>query len=768
MLAAMLALLPRRWIGIAVAGLLGAAVLASGGGQPVDRRLAELRDALLSHSASGDVRIVEIDAKSLAKFDKWPWPRNIHAAIVDRLVTAGARSIAFDVDFSSASTPAADARLAAALDRAGGRVILPTFRQNASSLSSQFIDALPIAEFRSKAFLAAVNVVPDADGYVRQMPLGLRTASLPRPSLAAMIAERNAQIDRTFDIDYSIRPETIPRFSVADLLAGRVPVAALAGKRILIGATAIEMGDRYAVPRHGVEAGVVIQALAAETLLQGPLPRSWSGVLPLLLALLIVSVASRRRRRDERAAILIATTLLLPALAFAAYAGFGIGIPLAPTLAMLLALAALGLTGWILERFQERAHTDAGTGMPNLAALEVALADQETAAMVVARIEEFSTIASALGPELASIFVQRVADRLRFASANGIIYRIDEASLAWSDGNPADFEDRIEALAAVMRSPIDCGRLIDAPLHYGLAQGPGCVARQLVANAGLAAANAARDGQPWARLSAADSDRADWQLTLLGEIEAALRSGQIWNAYQPKLDLKSRRILGAEALARWEHPKHGLIPPDVFIPLVERAGRIRDLTLHVLHQAMDDALAWQEQGYDLNVAVNVSARLLTDHEFIELVGQTLGTHLLPADRITFEVTETATMTTPERAITALEGWRALGVRISVDDYGTGQSSLGYLQKLPASELKIDKSFVQTLCRDPRNAAMVRSTIALAHELGLTAVAEGVEDAECLAALQAMGCDKAQGYFIGRPSDIHTFTRMLEQEPRAAA
>jgi EAL domain-containing protein (putative c-di-GMP-specific phosphodiesterase class I) len=254
----------------------------------------------------------------------------------------------------------------------------------------------------------------------------------------------------------------------------------------------------------------------------------------------------------------------------------------------------------------------------------------------------------------------------------------------------------------------------------------------------------------------------------MGELDHAMATAQIWNAYQPKLDIATGRVIGAEALVRWLHPERGPIEPDGFIPLIEEHGRARDLTAYVLEQAIEDALHWEQAGYPIGVAVNVSATLLADHEFIETVGQILQGSQLPTDQVTIEVTESAAMDSPERAIAALESWRGHGVNISIDDYGTGQSSLGYLQKLPATELKIDKSFVQTIGSEPRNAIMVRSTIALAHELGMKVVAEGIEDEECLRLLFEMGCDTAQGYLIGRPMTADAITDFLSERPTAAA
>ncbi|HEX4736208.1 MAG TPA: EAL domain-containing protein [Allosphingosinicella sp.] len=761
----------RRHAIFAGATLAGLAVLASGGGTTLDRQLRSLRDGLRAHPASGQVEIVEIDEKSIAALDKWPWPRGVHAAVIDRLHAGGARSIAFDVDFSSASTPAEDAKLAAALQLAAGTVSLPTLRQYPSAAdTSHFIDTQPNKLLRDKAFLSAVTVIPDSDGSIRQMPLGMTTFDTPRPSLSTLIAEKDAQSGRSFDIDYSIDPATIPRLSVVDLISGKVPARAIAGKRFIVGATAIEIGDRYTVPRYGVIPGVIIQALAAETLLQGAVPWSfgagWSFAAA-LLALLLATLLRGRRARVATYALGFAAALGVP---LATEAWFALTVPAAPALVALIVGMLLSGAALAFERYLEKALKDDATGLPNLGALEMAAFRKPVASVVVARIDRFAAIASGLGPAATAILVQRVAERLRFACPGTEIYRVEEAGLAWIE-DPAEegsIEDRFDAIAAIMRPPVECGRPIDVVLAFGLACGAELGASQLISNAGLAAVQAAQHGARWRRFIDADGEAIDWQLSLLGELDAAMADGQIWNAYQPKLDIESGKIVAVETLVRWSHPVRGPIGPDSFVPVIEQAGRMRDLTFHVLHQALDDGLAWDKAGHPLGVAVNVSANLLADHEFIEAVGQILESHKLPTSRVTIEVTESAAMDRPEQAIAALESWRALGVGISIDDYGTGQSSLGYLQKLPASELKIDKSFVQTIVTDKRNAIMVRSTIELAHQLGMKVVAEGIEDLACLQLLGEMGCDTGQGYHIGRPMAASALSDFLAGDVRAAA
>ena len=771
--AARLLFAPPPWLILAAAAVAGAAALATGAGGALDRQLQDLRYALRSHSATGEVHIVEIDGRSLAEIGRWPLPRRVHGDAIDRLRSAGARSIGFDVDFSAASQPKEDAALAAALARAGGSVLLPTFRQAAGSNSSESIENIPIKILADRSFLAAVNVQPEADGYVRHMPLGMETGGVARPSLPTLTAEVSADIAGHFEIDYSIDPATIPRHSLADLIDGKVPPSTLRDKRVIIGATAIESGDRYSTPRHGVIPGVVIQALAAETLLQGPLPQRWSGALPLILMLILAAACIGRSPKPRALAAFGGIAAAMTALPLITEHLFAISVDLAPALAAAVAVLALSGAALFGQRERRKETTDIETGLPNLAALEVAMDRAEPANIVVGQIEHFAVIASGIGPEASAKLVLRVAERLRLACGETRIYRTDTATLAWVEpiGDESSLDGRLDAAAALMRAPIECGRLVDVSLTFGLAASIGATdegAKQLVANASLAATHAAQRGTRWQKFTEADSEEASWQLSLLGELDAAMASGEVWNAYQPKLDLASGKIIGVEALVRWNHAVRGPIGPDKFIPLVEAHGRAADLTRHVLSQALEDALYWQEVGFPIGIAVNVSATVLADHGFIESVRECLRASALPADRITIEVTESATMSDPAAAVAALESWRALGLGISIDDYGTGQSSLGYLQTLPATELKIDKSFVQTIASDRRNAIMVRSTVALAHELGMKVVAEGIENAECLQTLAEIGCDTGQGFFIGKPMSGPALAEFLDGRVRAAA
>ncbi len=242
----------------------------------------------------------------------------------------------------------------------------------------------------------------------------------------------------------------------------------------------------------------------------------------------------------------------------------------------------------------------------------------------------------------------------------------------------------------------------------------------------------------------------------------------MWLAYQPKLDLRTRQTIGAEALARWTHPEKGPISPTEFITAAEQSDRIEKLTDFVLDQAISATAQLARKGYDFGIAVNLSARMLNDRRLPERVAAVLGRHGLSAEKLTLELTETAEISGSGNGIDLLARLRELGVRIAIDDYGTGLSTLDYLKKMPASEIKIDQSFIKTMRDNRSDLIMVQSTIALAHSLGRSVVAEGVEDPQTLEQLRQMDCDIAQGFIVGRPMSFDELVRRMNSERKRNA
>jgi diguanylate cyclase (GGDEF)-like protein/PAS domain S-box-containing protein len=254
------------------------------------------------------------------------------------------------------------------------------------------------------------------------------------------------------------------------------------------------------------------------------------------------------------------------------------------------------------------------------------------------------------------------------------------------------------------------------------------------------------------------------RLALMGELRQAIEEDQLLLHYQPKIGLKSRKVVGAEALVRWRHPRHGMVPPDQFIGPAEQTGLIHPLTRWVLQAAMRQCGAWRRAGIGIVVSANLSARNLLDSKLPDTVAELLRTSGVTADCVQFEITESAIMADPVHAQETLVKLHEIGIRFSIDDFGIGYSSLSYLQKLPVDQIKVDKSFVIHMTKNKGDAKIVRSTIDLAHNLGLEVVAEGVETIEILDRLEEMNCDIAQGYYFSKPLPAEELTRWLMESP----
>ncbi|MGH9179537.1 MAG: putative bifunctional diguanylate cyclase/phosphodiesterase [Acidimicrobiales bacterium] len=256
------------------------------------------------------------------------------------------------------------------------------------------------------------------------------------------------------------------------------------------------------------------------------------------------------------------------------------------------------------------------------------------------------------------------------------------------------------------------------------------------------------------------------RLALVSELRSAASNGQLRVHYQPKSDLRSGRVVGLEALLRWDHPIHGPVPPDEFIPIAEQTGSIRALTSFVLEEALTQCGTWRQAGLNLGMAVNLSVRSLLDAELPDEISRLLADTGVPPSMLTLELTESSMMADPLRTADVLARLSFLGVQLSIDDYGTGYSSLSYLRRLPVDEMKIDKSFVMRMGVDDSDDVIVRSTVDLGHNLGLRVVAEGVEDRAAWERLKALGCDSAQGFFLSRPlpaEEVETLMARLDAE-----
>jgi predicted signal transduction protein with EAL and GGDEF domain len=308
---------------------------------------------------------------------------------------------------------------------------------------------------------------------------------------------------------------------------------------------------------------------------------------------------------------------------------------------------------------------------------------------------------------------------------------------------------------------------VEVGVSVGLALAPqhGLDAQQLLKRAEGALLTGRRDGnQLQVYEESQERPVSPRRLALLSELRHGIQSGELVMYLQPQADLASGDVVGAEALARWAHPAHGLLSPDEFIPLAERSGLIRPLTSWMLAQAIATAGRWQRDGARLSIAVNLSARSVLDPDLIPGIEALLQIHRVPADRLTLEITESSVLGDPHRTREVLLRLHGLGVRLSIDDFGTGYSSLSYLRQLPVQEVKVDRSFVEAMLAHPEDESIVRSIVDLGSSLGLGVVAEGVEDRATWDRLTEIGCRLVQGYFLSRPLPLAEFDAWLAAHP----
>ncbi len=739
------------FLSVAVLGLV--AFYWSGLSPELDSQLRLARDLTMKRPATGLIHIVEIDSKSIKQLDSWPWKRGIHGTLVDKLSDAGAANIAFDVDFSSPSTAAEDDKFARALDRFGGSAILPTFRQLASNTGDVYTENVPIDELRRHAFLGSVNVNPDADGTMRTFARGTVTARTARPSLAALLAGTPGQIADTFRLSSTINPDSIPRHSAADVLAGRVAPASLASKTVIIGATAIELGDRYAVDGHGIIPGVVVQAMAAETLIQG-LDKPSMGATPgITLMLAGLAWASRKGSLRGRLARVFGSMIAIGMMPYIPemlrLGSFDIALPLAGLSSAFVAAIVIDN----IRKLQVARMSDAETGLPNQHAFAAQADTAGKGTVVVMRIKAYNSIAVLLNSAEIVAFYDLICARVRTGVGDHPLYKLGDGQLGWTmhDVDLVELTDMVDGLAALFITKIPLGRQeIVAVPAFGIASRAGATPAQALTQAELAVNAALSQGLRWVIYGDEMGNSAEFAQRMLAEVDDAIARREIYPLYQPKWSIKDQRIIGVEALLRWNHPEKGAIRPDQFIPVLEENNRIADITLYVFDCCAAQAAAWAAAGHDLKVALNVSAPLFADPLFTKNLLQRVRNIGSIATKLMIEITESAVVTNPDTTIATLIALRELGIGVSIDDYGTGQSTLSYLKRFPADEIKIDQSFVSRMLESKSDQILVRSTIELAHELGFSVVAEGVEDQACYDKLVEFDCDVIQGWHIGRP------------------
>lgn len=429
----------------------------------------------------------------------------------------------------------------------------------------------------------------------------------------------------------------------------------------------------------------------------------------------------------------------------------------------LLAGAINSMQSGIAEREQQLAHNalhDGLTGLPNRALvmerLGSAISAQRSVALLYLGIDNFRAIDDSIGPEGVEQLLQVIGEQLQLPlrpgdtvarlSGNEFLLLVHNVQ---TDSAVA-VADRLQRLLLKPQRIADHDISLDACIGIAAYPVNGDSPSELLRRASIARQDAA---QMPGRLQVYEDGRDlahQRQISLIRDLRHAARNGELALHYQPKLDIRSGRVLQAEALLRWQHPQFGNVSPAEFIVLAERTGSIQILTSWVIEEAMRQLAEWARRGLHVQLSVNISADDLLSGDLSHRVSDLLQRYRVPAEQLIFEITESAVMREPEHALKVLDRLRECGISLSVDDFGTGYSSLAHLKRLPVQELKIDQSFVRNLDETSEDAVIVRSTIEMSHNLGLRVVAEGVEYEHSLRLLERWHCDTAQGYLISRP------------------
>ena len=449
--------------------------------------------------------------------------------------------------------------------------------------------------------------------------------------------------------------------------------------------------------------------------------------------------------------------------------------------AFLIGLVIAFLVSRQARQLVTQAMYDTLTGLPNRNLMQDRLEQailqsrrsQRSFAIALMDLNRFKEINDTLGHNVGDELLREVGRRLKdMVRAEDTVARMggDEFILILPGMDEAALPAFTDKLHATLNSPFYWeGHGIDISASTGISLFPAQAedASSLIRYADIAMYVAKRAGAGHALYAPEHEQVSRSDLSLKSELREAIQSGQLCLNYQPKIEHQSRRAVGLEALVCWNHPQRGWLPPEKFITLAEESGLIGQLTHWVLENALAELATLNALGHHLNMGVNISARSLHDLELPQMISSLLHKHGLAAEHLTLEITENAVMSNPASALTILGKLDRMGVTLAIDDFGTGYSSLAHLKQLPVDEIKIDKSFVIDMEENENDAVIVRSTIDLAHNLGLRVVAEGVENEDAWITLSVLGCDLSQGYYMSRPLAPDDLLPWLKKSPWAA-
>lgn len=750
------------WRSFALSLVFAIVAALSSAAEPIDRIIESAVGWAAWRPVSGEIVMVGLDDRTLGSVPDGRFTRADHARVIEAVNNAGARRLMVDFYYQRQEGSEGTSQLAAAVQKMGNRIILAVSTKTVPGtdrLISIFPDPAisgPNAQLASIAWNYQI-------WQVWNLPLMFDVNGRLLPSVAAALANKRGDRATEFRLDLTYDLSTITEYSALDVLEGKVGPRELAGKDVIFGATASTLPDQHYLPGHDLVPGAFIHLIGAEALKRGnPVNVGWLPAMLISAGGLLFALLTPLERRFTwialgMAAALVAAKVMLMGSLVTSSVGVG----------LFLISAVSANVSRNRRRFSAQRENPV-SGLPNFEALR-GQAPFGSATVIAAKLVNFEDLAAFLPGEGSQQLVDQVARRLTLACHGTQLHHDLDGTFAWLVPyyQHSQIEEHLAGLAALFNAPLTIGELkIDVAIAFGVNdEFEGSNAQRLAA-ALVAAEKSIRTRALWTKYMPRQKEDAGWQLSFHSQLEDALAGGDIWVAFQPQYEIATRRLVGVEALARWTHPTRGPIPPDEFIVQAEKSQDIYRLTLFVMDQAIRSSAHLRSRGLPVNMSVNLSATLLDHSDLVGTIRVMLTAHHLPPEALTIEITETAQIENSRQARQTLAQLRRTGIRLSIDDYGTGQSNLEYLTEIEADEIKIDKRFVMTMRDSQRNFEVVKSTIDLAHRLGAVAVAEGIEDAPTMALLEQLGCDVGQGYHLGKPQIFSELAASLLASPHS--
>ena len=558
---------------------------------------------------------------------------------------------------------------------------------------------------------------------------------------------------------YRLNPASVAVINADDLLSGAVSASSVANRDLFITRTNTKIDSAVGYFGHGLVPGAIADISSATGL--SKFQTIDVGGDPFLL-IFVAMVLFYRKLRNKWTRIAATVTFFLT-LVFGPGVLMDLGYVTAVGSVIIASAIFVPMQLWASWR-RDVQLTSASSGLPNIEAL--AAAGIPAGIDVVAlRVSQFEQMLASLPRELHGDCARQIARRIAVTANDSIIYDNGNGHFVWLV-QPFTTEAliaQLEGLRALFSAPLMiAGHILDTNVHFGLDRNGSSKPLSRIKSAIVCASEAEARLKLYEEFGSQRLAETTWELSLHARIDNALHNGDIWLAFQPQYDLRTGSINSAETLIRWTDPERGAIPPDSFILQAERAGRIDAITYWVLEQAIIANDALESRFRPVQLSVNLSAWMVDQPSLIADIAAIVRRHQFDCSKLTFEVTETFSMTNRAMAKKNLASLRAMGFSLSIDDFGTGQASLSYLSEIPSDEIKLDRRFIMNITTDQRDRAIVSSVIQLGHALGQSVVAEGVEDGATLEVLRQLDCDIAQGYFIGRPVRFEEFSKMLSE------